>query len=328
MFRFAAALLVLQFGLIDLAVPAAQRSRRRDPNPAEAFTVGVLRADGVLLPFATWDGEGWSSEWPRDIQSEELPIDLDSVPGQWWGIGGRPRELSLWFEGARVRDVKLERPAVVAVLCDRRIGVRTDARAEIPLPPPYEPFPKQGLVVSGAHEIGSIVRVSSAAPDFKALALAIADEAAEAEDRAVRRFTDWRHPFSKKDRRRVPIELEALYRSAMDDKEWGTASFIEAVKRYPVRPWEEGCGLMTSVSGWIRRSPKGEAKYDLSARITYCDRRGVTYMLPLGALTAGGQNFWIFQTSGWPGEWYSIVRPSPKAIEYHVDYQAGRGCSQ
>jgi hypothetical protein len=85
---------------------------------------------------------------------------------------------------------------------------------------------------------------------------------------------------------------------------------------------------VTSVSGWIRRTPKGEPKYDLSARITYCDRKGVTYMLPLGVVKAGGQTFWVFQTSGFTGEWYSVVRPSPKGVEYHVDYFAGRGCEQ
>ena len=155
-----------------------------------------------------------------------------------------------------------------------------------------------------------------------------AGPAADAEDKAAKRFTDWKHPFSNEQRRKVGLELEALYRVPMDDPAWGSASYIEAVKRYPVRPWDDGCGLVTSISGWIRRSPKGEVKYDLSARITYCDRKGVTYMFPLGAVKAGGRTFWVFQTSGWTGEWYSIVRPSPKGVEYHVDYFAGRGCDQ
>jgi hypothetical protein len=324
---FAALLLTLQFGLLDAAGPAVQRSRRA-PAPGEAFTVGVLRADGVILPFAAWDGEGWSPDWPTNIQSLELPIDLDAIPEKWWGLAGRPSTFALWSEGERIGDVTPERPAVVRVLCDRRIGLRTARQAPAALPPPSEPFPKQGLVISGQQPIDPIARISVYSPDFKAVAAAIGEAVAEAEDRATRRFSDWKHPFSREQRRKVPVELEALYRAEMDDPAWGSAAYIEGVKKYPVRPWEEECGLVTSVSGWIRRSPKGEVKYDLSARITYCDRRGVTYMLPLGVLKVAGRTFWVFQTSGWTGEWYSVVRPSPKGVEYHVDYFAGRGCER
>lgn len=321
----AALLLTLQFGVLDALGPAPQRSRRA-PRPGEAFTLGVLRADGVILPFATWDGEGWSADWPAAILQLELPIDLDAIPAKWWGAAGRPGTFALWSEGTRVGDVTPERPAMVVVMCDRRIGLRTSTRAPVALPPPSEPTPKQGLVISGSQPIDPIARVSQYAADFKALALALGEAAADAEDRAARRFSDWKHPFLREQRRKVPVELEALYRVPMDDPAWGSATYIEAVKKYPARPWDEGCGLVTSVSGWIRRSPKGEVKYDLSARITYCDRKGVTYMLPLGAVKVGGHTFWVFQMSGWTGEWYSVVRPSPKGIEYHVDYYAGHGC--
>ncbi len=326
MLRVAPLLLALQVGLIA-AGPLPQRARRV-PRPGEAFTLGVLRADGVILPFATWDGEGWSSDWPGSVRMLDLPIDLEAVPPEWWGPAGRPSTFTLWSEGQRVGEVIPQRPAVVLVMCDRRIGLRTSSRAAVALPPPSEPLPKQGLVVTGTQAIDPIARVSPYSPDFKAMAQAIGGPAADAEDRATRRFSDWKHPFSKEQRRKVPLELESLYRVPMDDPAWGSASYVEGVKKYPVRPWDEGCGLTTSISGWIRRSPKGDVKYDLSARITYCDRKGVTYMLPLGAVKVGGRTFWVFQTSGWTGEWYSVVRPSPKGIEYHADYFAGHGCGQ
>ena len=327
MLRAVPLLLALQVALLA-AGPAQQRRGRHVPRPGEAFTLGVLRADGVILPFGTWDGEGWSSDWPASVRTMELPIDLAAVPQEWWGVAPRPQSFTLWSEGQRVSEVIPQRPAVVLVMCDRRIGLRTATRAPMALPPPSEPLPKQGLVVTGSQAIDQIARVSQYSADFKAMAQAIAGPAADAEDKAARRFTDWKHPFSPEQRRRVGVELEALYRVPMDDPGWGSASYVEAVKRYPVRPWDEGCGLVTSISGWIRRSPKGEVKFDLSARITYCDRKGVTYMFPLGAVKTGGRTFWVFQTSGWTGEWYSVVRPSPKGVEYHVDYFAGRGCEQ
>lgn len=314
--RSAPFFLLLLIGL--LPVRAQEQTR--------AFTLGVLRADGVVLPFATYDGKKWSSTWPWELTGQELPIDLDSIPDKWWGRPGRPAALTLWSGGERRGQVTVERPAIVPVLCDRRIGLRTSTRADIAMVSPFEPLPKQGLVISGAQQIDEIARVSSPSEDWKRTAADLAKPADEAETMAAQRFTSWSHPVRRSQRRKVPVVLEAMYRVQMDEPGWGSASYIEAIKEYPPGPADEGCGLVTSVSGWIRQPPKGDPKYDISSRITYCDRRGVTYMLPLGALRIGGRTYWVFQTSGWTGEWYSVVRPSSKRVEYLVDYFAGRGC--
>jgi hypothetical protein len=292
----------------------------------QAFTLGVLRTDGVVLPFATYDGRKWSSSWPWDIKAQELPINLDSIPGKWWGRAARPQALSLWSGGERLGEVTLERPAIVPVLCDTRIGIRTSTRADVVLPSPFEPVPKQGLAISGTQQIGDIARISRLSDDWKRTGEDLAAAVDEAETVAARRFTDWRHPIGRADRRKAPVVLEALYRLPMDEPGWGSASYVEAVKEYPPGPQDEECGLVTSVSGWIRYPPKGAPKYDVAARITYCDRRGVTYMLPLGSLTIAGRIYWVFQTSGWTGEWYSVARASSKGVDYMVDYFAGRGC--
>jgi hypothetical protein len=110
----------------------------------------------------------------------------------------------------------------------------------------------------------------------------------------------------------------------MDEAGW-SAYYVEAVRRFPPEPLDEGCGLVTFTSGWVRINPKGQPLMDLSSRISYCDRKGVSYMLPLGLMTVEGKTYWIYQKSGFDSEWYVVARPASRAIEIHAEYAAG-GC--
>jgi hypothetical protein len=85
-----------------------------------------------------------------------------------------------------------------------------------------------------------------------------------------------------------------------------------------------GCGLETFISGWMhinKRQPK--PKTELTARVTYCDRKGVSYMLPLGLLKLRNRTHWVFQTSSWEREWYSVVEATPGRLRFVAEYYAG-----
>ena len=80
------------------ALLAAVISAAQSPAPAVAvakegstnFTLGVLRRDAMVVPFATYDGKRWENHWPQPSQDVDVPINLRSVPGRWWGQGDPP----------------------------------------------------------------------------------------------------------------------------------------------------------------------------------------------------------------------------------------------
>ena len=53
---------------------------------------------------------------------------------------------------------------------------------------------------------------------------------------------------------------------------------------------------------------------DLGARVTYCDRAEVTFMLPLGRLHVDKDIYWVYQLSSWRDELYGIARVSDDAV--------------
>jgi hypothetical protein len=295
--------------------------------PAEdegRFVLGVLRRDGVVLPFASFGGKDWESRWPAELRFTELPLLLNDVPARWWGKAGAPGPMTIWRDGAAAGTLQLERPVMVTPACERRMGVASSYKpAGLPPPPVIRPYPKDGLVVSGPQRIDKIEAVPPGTRDFAGAAMVMLEPMERAEQAAIDQFTAWEHPLNRRERLKIPLEIEALYRAPMDVEGW-TAYHVEAVKRYPPGPEDEGCGLITSASGWIALGPKGKTWTEIGARVTYCDRKDVVYFMPLGLMRLAKRTYWIFQTSGYSAEFYGIVHPTPKAFEFEAGYAAGR----
>src|SRR5436190_19562206 len=68
--------------LASLAVAAAWGAER------DKFSLAVLRRDGVMIPFASFDGRAWSLQWPASDVSVPLPIARGDIPKKWWGPPG------------------------------------------------------------------------------------------------------------------------------------------------------------------------------------------------------------------------------------------------
>ena len=314
-------LLFLLLEIMMQAPPAQQPPASTDETAP--FLIGVLRRDGIVSPFAAFDGKDWDLPWPDDLRWMELPIGLESVPRKWWGKGGAVEQLTAWIDGVNRGPLRLARPTMLRLMCGSRLGLLSDYKSAQPVPPPdVQPFPKDGLVVSGSQRIEPIESITPASSEWAPAAARLLEPFGKAEDIAISAFTDWRHPVRRDDRRKVPIELETLYRAAMDEPGWA-AYYVEAIKKYAPGPDDDDCGLMTSASGWVLAAPDGKMTTKLTARVTYCDGRGVAYMLPLGLIKARGRTYWVYQLSGYGREGYAIVHPRPKLIMQEVYYSAG-----
>jgi hypothetical protein len=133
----------------------------------------------------------------------------------------------------------------------------------------------------------------------------------------------WRHPFDKAARARIEPELEAWYTSPLVNAD-ARISYIEAVKKYPPQPWDEGCGLETFITGWIHHTKSAEKpRTGFKAIVTYCDRDKASYMLPFGQLVVRNRTHWVFQMSGQDHEWYAVTELSSNRIRYVVEYHGG-----
>jgi hypothetical protein len=330
----AAPLIALVLPLLAIGVAAAQRQGRPSAGVSQDHdgrgALAVLRRDGVLLPFASFDRDSWRGTWPVRIgPGLEIPVTKTAVPKGWWGTSSPDQWRGHLVTGDET-FFELGQPVVFPSYCDRSLGIRTTYRSAQSLPPVrVDPFPKDGLAVSGGIPVEPIETVSTTDPGWPALAVSLVEDFDRVEEETVRRVrgnTGWRHPLRPEQRRTRPVRLESWYRSPGSEEGW-TISYVEAVRQYPNRPEDGGCGLETLVSGWVHHR-NGELMRDgteLRAKLTYCDRVGATYMLPLGRIRPAKVMYWVFQLSGWESEWYEVVSVRPQRVRYVLEVLAGAG---
>ena len=318
---------LLASSAIGIAAWTASSDSGGGQAPSPHLHLAMLRADGILLPFAAYDGDDWKRAWPDDVSNRELPATLDDVPRSWWG-GAVPGAWRLWQrDGETAAPLKPVALTMLMVGGHRRLGVRTDQKpAPLPAAPFQVPYPKIGLAVSGEVTVRPIASVSRLGPAWRELLPGLHDALTAAEERTVnglRANAGWRHPFAKKVRSSIVPELEAWYTTSLPGSDI-SVSYIEAAKKYPPQLTDDGCGLETFITGWIHHNKKTpKPKTALKAVVTYCDREKASYMLPFGQMELGGRVHWVFQMSGRDHEWYTVTELTPERVRYLVEYFGG-----
>ncbi len=300
----------LAFAIALLYGVAASGGDQRPP-----FTLAVLRQDGILIPFATYDDE-WKNAWPVPRIKLEIPVTLEAVPQNWWPGQRIQRHWTLWQSDGESRPLKALAPVWFRAQCLSNVGLRTDFTPKGPLAPPdAAPYPKEGLATSVAPGvepgIEPIAVLDDSSPDWKWVLETLTVPFEKTENEAIR-GRGRKHPYNIRERALRPIQLEALYR-APDAAPGGFVFYFEAVRRYEepkpkTRPSEPPCDVLTYAWGWVRLRPGGTSSTAIFAELTDCYRWNVSFVLPLGVMrTKIGQPLWIVQSSAWQGESYFVM---------------------
>ena len=294
-----------------------------EPRPG-AFGIGALRRDGVIIPFAAFDGKRWSGSWPAPALAVTVPVNLRSVPARWWGAAGPLENWQAWLltpgaSGLESRAVRVLQPDWVEVQCQRQIGLRTDYQSERPIPPRTEqPYPKEGLVVSPAQAVERIEVPPVGSADVRAVIPLLRSAFNDAERRIEERSP---HPISRASREGVEPTIEAVYAFGDNPRVY----YVEAARSY--RALTQGPGECTAIgfgSGWFVRDTAGVRKLMMDVGLVNCaDRYGASYMLPLGVMRLNDRLFWIAQFSGWDHERFVVLEITPKSVEVVVSAWEG-----
>lgn len=296
------------------------------PQSPAPFAVGVLRRDGIVVPFADYDGKRWRTHWPEPKQQVDVPIDVRSVPSRWWGDTGPLGAWTVWTSAQAARTVRVLQLDWFRAQCWKQVGLRTDYRsAQPPAGPDAQPYPKDGLAISPPRPIEPIDIVPPGDPPPP-----VVDAFNQAERKTIvdlQRNASWNHPLKPSQREAATLNVEAVY--GLGDPAMTRFYYFEVSRQYRDRdqaPGPASCATVTFGAGWFVRDGVGPLRpLRFEADVVDCDRYGIRYMLPLGALRLSNRLFWIAQWSGWDYEEYSIVEIKPKTVEDVVRVWGG-GC--
>jgi hypothetical protein len=287
------------------------------PKP-DAFAVGALRRDGVIIPFAVFDGKHWSMRWPNASATElDIPITLGAVPKLWWGPTGPLAQWTIWNEAGQ-QTVDVTQPDWIDAHCLRQIGLKTRYRSPRPLPPPTEqPYPKDGLAIAPPQPVEAIDLVPASAPEVQALRAELLAAFNKAE-RLVE--SNYGHPITPRSREGIEPTVEAVYAYGADPRVY----YVEAIRMYRRLGQAAGaCEATAFGSGWFVREHGVVRSLTEAVDLLRCDRYGASYMLPFGLLRLKGKTYWLAQFSGWDRERFVVIEIQKKNVEAVINVNGG-----
>jgi hypothetical protein len=283
----------------------------------ESCTFAVLRRDGVIVPFASYDNGRWSNRWPEPGRRLEIPISIESSPKSWWLRDVPVASWTAWPVQGEARTIRVRNPVNLTVQCERHIGLQSDySSIAPPVPSDMQPHPKDGLATTGDVPVEHIELIGATSPDWAHVLAAIKDPFAASETKAVQRAGR----FAVQDplrRAQFPVELEVLFKSP-GAKPGTSVLYFEAVRRFGRRP--QGNVMMTVApdrrpltygAGWVSVSAAGTVAMlgPLTVEVSDNERENLLYVLPLGTFRLGEHRFWAVQRAGWGYERYEILEP-------------------
>ena len=227
-------LLVIAGIVLGAAAWAVALVAAAQPDDRQRFTLGVLRRDGVLLPFASFDGGDWTVPWPASLKETALPIALGDVPRKWWGAAGPGAKWTAWLaDGDDAAADARQAGAVPGVL-------HQPARSG-------DGLSRRSVSARGADGARRTVSRSPATPSSsrsttsrssqptprRVLGL-ITDDFNEEEAQAASTSRGGSIRLRRRSGRRYRSRLEAFYRASETTSRgaW-TTSYVEAVRSFP-----------------------------------------------------------------------------------------------
>jgi hypothetical protein len=282
----------------------------------QVFGVGILRQDGIIIPFGAFDGQRWSNSWPSPQGDLTVPISVRDVPSAWWGPTPPLANWQAWTR-AGPQPVGIGQLDWVDAHCVRQIGFRTDFRPPLPPPPRGRPYPKEGLAVSPPQPVEPIEMVTTAGEEARLLTPALR-ESFNAAERAV---ADRRgHPVSRQGRESVAPDIEAIHAVGDNPRFY----HVEATRRYRQSGQRaDQCAVTAFSSGWFVRDGSDVRSLDLELDLLPCDLTGAGRMSSFGAIRLAHKLFWLAQLSGSDSERYVVVELAPSTARVVLSVWGG-----
>jgi hypothetical protein len=288
--------------------------------PRAAFGVGVLRRDGIILPFAAFDGKKWIDNWPLPNAEVQVPISVRDVPSSWWGPTPPLEQWHAWIGGAP-RELRVTQPDWLEAPCTRQVGLRTNYTPALPAPPGNElPYPKDGLAVSPPQPVEPIAVVPLESAEVRPL-IPMVLEIFNKEEREIE--NRYGHPITKRAREGRQPDIEAVYAFG----EHPRVFYVEAIRSYRRLGQVTPCTAIAFGTIWF--AVEGAQTRELASAVDLlgCDRVGASYMLPLGVIRANEKTYWLAQFASFDHERYAVIEIKPKTVNAVVSVWSG-SCSR
>jgi len=325
-------------GLLFVSVAApvvAMRAQVRPEPPGAPTFVGILGSQGVVVPFAQFDGEQWSNAGasPWDIDDKTWPRPWFAP---WFDVGRR--HLRDWsvrlFESDVISPAELRRPERVvhtanytAIVsgCEYVWGLSSDA-------PVFERSPDGGgwpvgFAMTGTHAIAGFARLADGDPDVLRITSFVSPRFDALEDARVAHppYQPRRpYPVASVRHATTPYELNVLRSEPLPD---GQRLFqLRAERKYEGAPGDLSDTQYTVFNLWVAANRAGQLRL-LAEDVTLGEGEARNYdnRSALGLFVLGNRTFIPIIQSGYEGGVYAMLEFTGDTMRRLIQMESG-GC--
>ena len=295
-------------------------------NSTSRLMIGILRADGTLVPFAQYGNGGWWNPWPKPRlvaesiyaeSSDSLEHSLADLSEPWFKqCGELPISWFFWSSAGTPTELSASRLVQVRAHSGTNWGLLTDLPKRTSTDPLHDVI---GVAVTVRQKIEPITKIEPASTQGKEISSFIRqifDVEETAEIDRMREGTPLSanlspiaFSLSSEERAKVETSLTVLYRSS-SVANGEHVYYFEAEKQYQKRITSGGlgCNDVSLFQGWIAGDVRdGFGLMAGNLVFTDCDRKGPSTMIPLGIMTLKDQVFLFVREHGWEDESYTIL---------------------
>lgn len=299
-------------------------------------SVGMVEADGVLVPVAAFRKGKWVGIAPEKVcyKSEKERVDkLDKVIGvlfqgapvmREWGVYPYVKKGPLVLS-RRSKRITIKRPVYAAWRCLR--GFHTDYPDAIDTDAWVEEgfFDPLGIAVEGkGFEFETMIKLKPGSEEARGLIEFVRSKAEGLEEQALlRALEQYGHdeyvingrlfgtfpPFSEEERASVKLRVKSVYRtrSAIGGKLY---YYFEALKHYPPTRENPSCDGYTFFKGLVSRSRVAGIRFIHKKVVpANCETQGdVGTMVPFGAVVINGRPSFVVMSLSETGRKYEVLR--------------------
>ncbi len=315
------------------------------------FTVGLVEANGNLVPVAAFDGEGWSNPWPVDLALDTNTPSWPNLPEVWNRGSGSLKDWTLWLENpgppfgdsrrkwhdwtARLSSGRTALAISGLVesepLCSKNLALITDAgdrSSSLIQCTSCCPNPKRGIATTSESPPELVERLGPEDEDAVNAATGVRNSFDAIEDQEVERLVSsfgspgtidgqlryFGHWLSADRRHGIPLHVSKAFRIQLVD---AAIYYLEINRDYPSPPEDEdvGCSGRSYLRTWVLANIRGELVSLLQdLLLTDCDMKGVSFDSPLVFWRHTPSIDLLVQRHGWESEDYLILTIDNRAV--------------
>lgn len=279
-----------------------------------SLIVGLLRSDGIVLPFAAY-GDG---NWTR-LDRDSIPRSIVQYDDDWYHAVAEDSFQAL-TAGSIVRflsgDAWYEPWGQITDFHPRAI-------------PYYKPVDRVGMVLSEARRVQLMRRVETDLVPAQLIALIREEFERTERSAALREAPGYRegvlrlgHPVDSTARAKEPLLFPTFYHGKFGG-DGAMLYYFLAKRAYPVVPNEKpgysAYEPFTVFQGWVLSRGGSYALSQPRMTLTCCSGMDVGGLKPFAVLTLGKRHFVIAETWGWEYGEKTILEVKGSGIETVLD---------